>query len=78
MPSPDVQRDKRIRNQFGDNCHLERACGHIWGIDCDAAVDGPYYYVNPQTLDILSRCGGYCMGGRCKNCPPVEWKCTTY
>lgn len=53
-------------------------CGDLWGIDCEAAVDGPYDYVKADTLEIVSRCGGYCMGGRCTNCPPREWKCPTY
>ncbi len=77
-PSPDAARDDKIRQRFGDRCRLERACGGLWGIDCDAAVDGPYYYVKPDSLEVVSRCGGYCMGGRCTNCPPKEWSCSTY
>jgi hypothetical protein len=77
-PPADASRDARIRQRFGERCRLERACGELWGIDCEAAVDGPYYYVKPSTLEIVSRCGGFCMGGRCTNCPPREWKCATY
>jgi len=31
-----------------------------------------------KTGKIVSRCGGYCMTGKCNNCPPKEWKCDTY
>jgi len=78
LPTPDAARDERIQQRFGDHCRLERTCGALWGIDCEAAVDGPYYYVKPDTLEVVSRCGGYCMGGRCTNCPPKEWNCATY
>ena len=63
--------------RHGLNCRIERTCGEMVGIDCEAAVDGPYYYVDKKTGDIISRCGGYCMSG-CTNCPPKEWKCDTY
>lgn len=75
-PSPSVA--ARIKSTFGERCHFERACGALWGIDCDAAVDGPYYYVKADTLEKVASCGGFCMGGRCTNCPPKEWSCTTY
>jgi len=76
--APNAERDKRIHDKFGARCRLERTCGALWGIDCDAAVDGPYYYVKAETLEKVSDCGGYCMGGRCTNCPPKEWTCATY
>lgn len=68
----------KIKKQFGDHCRFERACGALWGIDCDAAVDGPYYYVKAETMEKVASCGGNCMGGRCTNCPPKEWTCATY
>ena len=68
----------KITSTFGDSCHFERACGKLLGIDCDAAADGPYYYVKADTLEKVASCGGYCMGGRCTNCPPKEWTCATY
>lgn len=64
--------------KYGLNCKIERTCGNLVGIDCDAAVDGPYYYINKKTGKIISRCGGYCMGNKCVNCPPKEWNCETY
>lgn len=73
-----AQRDERIRQTLGQHCRFERACGPLWGVDCDAASDGPYYYVDPGSLTIVARCGGYCMGGHCENCPPAGWTCPTY
>ena len=67
----------RIQRTFGDNCRYERACGELIGVDCDAAVDGPYYYVHHKTLAVVSTCGGACMQG-CTNCPPSVWTCATY
>lgn len=63
--------------KYGLNCRVERICGDLVGIDCDSAVDGPYYYVDKKTGNIISKCGGYCMVG-CTNCPPKEWTCDTY
>jgi hypothetical protein len=47
------------------------------GVDCKAAVDGPYYYVRRESLEVVSTCGGACMRG-CTNCPPSDWTCATY
>jgi hypothetical protein len=81
-PPPDAERDRAIRASFGERCRLERTCGPIWGIDCEAAVDGPYFYVRPRVdrLERITTCGGACMGGRCTNCPPRNegWTCATY
>ena len=74
----DASMTARIKSKFGPQCRFERACGNLWGIDCDAAVDGPYYYAKAGTLEQVSVCGGACMGGRCTNCPPKEWTCATY
>lgn len=67
----------RIKQTFGDECRHERSCGGMMGIDCKAAVDGPYYYVRSSTLEVVSVCGGACMRG-CTNCPPRDWTCATY
>lgn len=68
----------RIRSTFGERCRFERACGEHIGVDCDAAVDGPYYYVRRESLEVVSRCGGHCMSGTCTDCPPRGWTCATY
>lgn len=81
-PSPDAERDQAIQKSFGQRCRLERTCGPLWGIDCEAAVDGPYYYARPHAdhVEQITVCGGACMGGKCTNCPPRAqgWTCATY
>lgn len=81
-PPPDAKRDDAVRAQFGKECTLERTCGSLWGVNCQAEVDGPYYYVlpRPERLEIITTCGGACMGGRCTNCPPKKegWTCPVY
>lgn len=56
-------------------CVVKQECGDLVGVDCDSAADGPFYYVNKKTEEILAFCGGYCMGGQCEDCPPKEWTC---
>ncbi|MBL9104192.1 MAG: hypothetical protein JNL82_24815 [Myxococcales bacterium] len=75
---PDPELAARIKERFGERCRYERACGELVGVDCDAAVDGPYYYVTRADLKTVSTCGGACMGGRCTDCPPKAWTCPTY
>jgi hypothetical protein len=74
---PEEARAAAIRGRFGNSCRLARECAGMWGIDCDAAVDGPFYYVEAQTLKVVARCGGYCDGARCTECPPRTWTCAT-
>lgn len=68
----------RVRDQFGERCQLERVCGDLAGINCDSEVDGPYDYVESDTLDLVSECGGACMGAPCSDCPPDDWTCKVY
>ena len=75
---PDPELAARIKERFGERCRYERACGELVGVDCDAAADGPYYYVTRADLKTVSTCGGACMGGRCTDCPPKAWTCPTY
>ena len=81
-PKADAERDAFIKKRFGQDCSLERTCGPLWGIDCKAAVDGPYYYVQimPDRVESITTCGGACMSNRCTNCPPKKegWTCATY
>jgi hypothetical protein len=67
-----------VHKKFGGRCRLERSCGELLGIDCNAAVDGPYFYAQKSDLKIVSTCGGACMSGGCTQCPPAEWTCETY
>jgi hypothetical protein len=76
-PPPDAELVARIKERFGDRCRYERACGDLVGVDCDSAVDGPYYYVTRKDLTTVSTCGGTCRRG-CTDCPPKAWTCPTY
>jgi hypothetical protein len=67
----------KITRQFGERCKLERSCGDLLGIDCQSAVDGPYYYVQRRDLKTVATCGGACRRG-CTDCPPKAWTCPTY
>ena len=67
----------RVAHRF-PGCRLERRCGALLGIDCDSAVDGDYLYVREADFEVVATCGGACMRGSCKNCPPAEWTCPTY
>ncbi len=70
--------ETRIKQKFGEACRLERTCGDLLGVDCKAAVDGPYYYAQRDDLKTIATCGGACMSGRCVDCPPKAWTCPTY
>ena len=74
----DPQLAARVRERFGEGCRLEHVCGDLAGVDCGAAVDGPYYSVRRRDLERVAGCGGLCMSGKCTNCPPPEWTCPTY
>lgn len=67
-----------VIDAFGTACRLERICGALWGVDCGAATDGPYLYVEPQSLEVVATCGGACMTQPCLDCPPQGWVCPTY
>lgn len=64
----------RVKQRFGEACRPERSCGGMIGVDCNAAVDGPYYYVAQADLKVVSTCGGTCRLG-CTDCPPKAWTC---
>ena len=64
----------RVKQRFGEVCRPERSCGGMLGVDCNATVDGPYYYVEQADLKVVSTCGGTCRRG-CTDCPPKAWTC---
>ncbi|HEY0135180.1 MAG TPA: hypothetical protein VGB85_13925 [Nannocystis sp.] len=68
----------KITKQFGERCKLERSCGDLLGVDCQSAVDGPYYYVQRRDLKTVATCGGACRRTGCTDCPPKAWTCPTY
>jgi len=63
-------------------CSLPVYCGDIVMVNCHAEVDGPLNYYNRTTGEVISRCGGACMGAVgeqiqvCRTlCPPKDWTC---
>lgn len=57
-------------------------CGNLGMLDCGAAVDGPLYYFDANSLEIISTCGGACFAPDAQQlevcrtlCPPPEWTC---
>lgn len=64
--------------KYGQNCRVEKVCGFLVGIDCQSSLDGPYYYINRKTEEIISTCGGACRNDQCAHCPPKEWGCDVY
>lgn len=76
-----LRREKIDLDNLGGGCNITSECGDLVGVNCKAEVDGPYYYVNKYTSEIVEYCGGYCQapGGKyCRHCPPKEWNCKTY
>jgi hypothetical protein len=71
IPGIEADEDDRVRvaYEFGRGCGLERVCGDLWGIDCGAASDGPYYYVRAEDLRVLSSSWA---------APPKRWNCPLY
>jgi hypothetical protein len=70
------------------NCKAPVVCGDLAYVDCDAAADGPAYYLRRGTGALISACGGSCMvlmerggadteqGKVCRTlCPPPGWTC---
>jgi len=63
---------------YGLECEYAGSCNNLVAINCKAEVDGPFYYVDVKTGEIVEYCGGSCMGDSdiyCQNCPPKEWNC---
>ena len=64
---------------FSNNCKLVGTCIDISVIDCEAATDGPLYYINHKKNALIQCCGGCCdttkrEGNQCSECPPRKWK----
>ena len=67
------------RSASGPTCARPTYCGDIGYVDCQSDRDGPAYYFRRDNGEIISACGGYCMGdphNSCaRNCPPPQWTC---
>ena len=62
---------------YGPLCgEIVGACNNLVAINCKAEVDGPFYYVDVRSGEVVGRCGGECIPGGCPTlCPPKEWTC---
>lgn len=61
----------KIRVKYGEQCEIKDRCGDMVYVDCNAAVDGPAYYLD-KNLEVIGTSGGLCMGGNCSGAPK-EW-----
>lgn len=63
---------------YGPRCTYKAECGELAMISCMPEVDGPVYYVNKDSGDVVETCGGACMmpsETHCNSCPPESWTC---
>ena len=63
---------------YGPLCgEIVGICNDLVAVNCRAEVDGPFYYVNRRSGEIVGRCGGECFRpeGCPTPCPPKEWTC---
>jgi hypothetical protein len=56
-----------------DDCEEVAACGDLVYVDCNSAVDGPAFYFNRVSSQLISKCGGWTP--RDEACPPPAWDC---
>lgn len=59
-------------------CWKRAVCGALTYVDC--GIDGPEYYVNTETEDVVASCGFACIALEqqeycARNCPPRAWTC---
>lgn len=71
----------RIAAELGGNCTAGDSCEGVLYVSCQPELDGPSYYVDLTTEEVISACGGTCRGPRAqercqKQCPPPQWSCT--
>ena len=61
-------------------CELRAVCGHLVYVDCGSSTDGPSYYFDSDTDELVAKCGGFCWmpmePDECVACPPPGWTCS--
>lgn len=62
-------------------CEEKARCAGMVYVDCQASTDGPAYYFDEDTVEVIARCGGYCFLPEhlemCRaTCPPPAWTCS--
>jgi len=83
QPGPEFDINKFIEeNDNYNSCNPPVFCNNLVKVDCGADADGPLYYLDRNTGEKISGCGGLCMLpqgnqiGVCNTlCPPKEWDC---
>ena len=83
LPVPAQAEAQKINEVIiGGQCSAPQYCGKYGKVDCNSAADGPLYYFLKDSGDIVSTCGGACMGPDprqrklCRTmCPPPDWSC---
>lgn len=74
-----LNRQDAIARSMGKNCKAIERCEGVLHVSCRPEVDGPSYYVDFPTGDVISTCGGACRlpdRDECNSlCPPPEWTC---
>jgi hypothetical protein len=75
--------EEEAHKRSGLECEEVDDCNGIVLVDCRSAVDGPTYYFDEDTVEIISVCGGACWLPHpdpdrpeiCRACPPPAWTC---
>jgi hypothetical protein len=64
------------------SCKEVGRCNGIVSVDCRSSTDGPLYYYDEDTVELINCCGGCCFtpdpakAEDCRlNCPPPAWTC---
>ena len=58
-------------NGLPEYCKTVATCGQYERVSCRAEVDGPLYYVNTKTREVVADCSE----GSSEVCPPLGWEC---
>jgi len=46
------------------HCTIYEACNSIIKVDCNSAADGPTFYFDEESEELLSVCGGFYKGSK--------------
>lgn len=79
--NPEFNINQFVKENYKD-CDKPEFCNNLVMVNCGAEVDGPLYYLNKNTGEEISVCGGACWHPQGKEievcetrCPPKEWDC---
>ncbi|MAH05937.1 MAG: hypothetical protein CL561_10300 [Alphaproteobacteria bacterium] len=69
----DYLKSLKIKKAYGKACKITERCDDMVYVDCNAAADGPAYYLD-KDLKIIGTSGGLCMMG-CSAAPEAWQNC---